>query len=474
MSSNITDPNVWKLHQWIDSNKDALISSLQGALRIASLEDTAEPNAPFGPSCREALTYTLAICNGLGFSTHDDSGYAGHAEFGIGSEMVAALGHLDVVPEGDHSAWTDPPYSATIRDGYIYARGASDDKGPTYAALFGAAAILKTGLPLSRRVRVVFGCNEESGFGCVHHYWEVANNERPVAAFTPDSRFPLIYAEKGIANVFLQFELSRASNGLKIVKFSGGRRPNMVPDFAEATIEGQTAEIALAAETLGKFWDKNVSFRATATSIIIQAIGKNAHGARPDGGDNAVARLARAILSIGIIEWHSCFTWINAASDTAGTNLGIARTDSVAGPLTSNLGLASLTSDSKIELVYNIRYPVTWNIGSLLENLKSTVAGSGWKVSASEDQPPLHVPLDEEPVATLLRVYQEETGDLDSKPGTMGGGTYARATPHTVAFGAAFPGGSDGPAHEPDERIAIDTLIRAAKIYAHALYELAK
>ena len=42
--------------------------------------------------------------------------------------------------------------------------------------------------------------------------------------------------------------------------------------------------------------------------------------------------------------------------------------------------------------------------------------------------------------ASDLRVYQEETGDTKSKPGTMGGGTYARATPNAVAFGAGFPG----------------------------------
>jgi succinyl-diaminopimelate desuccinylase len=55
----------------------------------------------------------------------------------------------------------------------------------------------------------------------------------------------------------------------------------------------------------------------------------------------------------------------------------------------------------------------------------------------------------------------------------MGGGTYARAIPNALAYGASFPDSADGPAHEPNERIAIDTLVRAAKIYAHALYALA-
>src|SRR5258707_1132259 len=165
-------------------------------------QDTAAPNAPFGLYLREALDYTLELCRQMGFETKDVDGYAGHAEFGVGAEMVAALGHLDVVPEGD--GWEYPPYGATLDKGYLYARGASDDKGPTYAALFAAKALMDSGLPLRRRVRVIFGCNEESGFGCVTHYWEVAKEERPVYAFTPDAYFPLVFAEKGITNLTLE------------------------------------------------------------------------------------------------------------------------------------------------------------------------------------------------------------------------------------------------------------------------------
>jgi succinyl-diaminopimelate desuccinylase len=78
--------------------------------------------------------------------------------------------------------------------------------------------------------------------------------------------------------------------------------------------------------------------------------------------------------------------------------------------------------------------------------------------------------LDREPVKTLLEVYREETGDM-KEPGTMGGGTYARAVPNTVSVGAGFEG--DGPPHESDERYAITSYLKCAKIYAHMLYALA-
>lgn len=467
-----TDPNVQKLHAWIESHEDEIVEALQGVLRIPSVEAEAAPGAPFGEKVREALDYSLALCDRLGFRTKNVDGYAGHAEMGQGEEMVAALGHLDVVPEGDR--WEHEPYGAILEDGYIYARGSADDKGPTYAALFGAKAIMECGFPLKRRIRIIFGCNEESGFACVEHYFNVAKEERPLYAFTPDAGFPLVYAEKGIADLVFEKELPGGEHPLRIVKAEGGRRPNMVPDYAEATLQGTPEAIATAAETLAKFWDRNVTFERTPDEIVVQAIGKSAHGARPQLGDNAVSRLARALATLDLPDRSVWLGWVNEMVDTTGAALGIAHTDDVAGPLTSNLGILETTADNKIQVTFNIRYPVTWTLEELLEANRAVREKTGWTLAHTRNQPPLYVPLDKEPVATLLRVYQEETGDTESKPRTMGGGTYARATPNAVAYGAGFPNSSDGPAHEPDERIAVSTVLNAAKIYAHALYDLAK
>jgi succinyl-diaminopimelate desuccinylase len=459
------------LHAWVDGHKDEIVGALQGVLRIPSKkEPPAASDAPFGQPVRQALDYTLELCRNLGFTVKDVDGYAGHAEFGDGDEMVAALGHLDVVPEGDR--WQHPPYGAEIDNGYIYARGASDDKGPTYAALFAAKALMDSGLPLKRRVRVIFGCDEESGFGCVKHYWEVAKEERPVMAFTPDASFPLIYAEKGIANLTLEREIS-PTDGLRVVSASGGRRTNMVPDYAEARLEGDARALYQAVSTLTKHWDKNVSVDTDEIGMTVNATGKSAHGSTPQVGDNAVLRLARTLLDLDLPGDKEWLEWIDKTADPAGIGLGIQGKDDVAGPLTNNLGIFEL-AEGVVRLTYNIRYPVQWTIEDLLFQHRPVIEEAGWMLAKHSDSPPLYVPLDQEPAKTLLRVYQLETGDTTSEPDTMGGGTYARATPNAVAYGAGFPGGSDGPAHEPDERIAIDSLIRATKIYAHALYELAR
>lgn len=459
------------LNDLVDKYTELMISSLCESLQIPSKkEPPSGENAPFGLPIRRALDHTLNLCRQLGFTVKDVDGYAGHAEFGGGEEYVAAIGHLDVVPEG--GGWTKPPFGAVIENGFIYARGSADDKGPLYAALFAAKALMDSGLPLKRRVRIIFGCDEESGFGCVEYYWIIANEERPALAFSPDAEFPLIYAEKGISNIYLERDIPVREEGLRVESAKGGERPNMVPDHAEAIIKGNPDELYEAAVKLNQFWDSNMSYALEPDCIKITCKGKSAHGSTPENGDNAVSRLMKTLQTLNLKDDKE---WIQATLDTAdstGRKISLNGSDEVSGELTSNLGVFEI-KDGKALLTLNIRYPVTWDLQEKMKICSTKIEGIGWQVAHVTDSKPLYVPLDEEPVKSLLEIYRQETGDYESKPITMGGGTYARSTPRTVAFGPHFPGGEDGPAHERDERVSINNLIKAAKIYAHALYKLA-
>ncbi len=441
-----------------------MVKALQDQLRIPSKEADPAPGAPFGPECRRALDHALSLAEKAGFRTKNLDGYAGHAEFGEGPEMVMALCHLDVVPEGD--GWKYDPYGATIDDGYIYARGAGDDKGPSFAAYFAACALKETGVPIKRRVRIVFGCNEESGFRCVKHYFE--HEEAPTYGFAPDAGFPLIYAEKGIANLTLTMKQPIAE-GLKLVSGEAGSRPNIVPQYASATLTGADKDLDKAMEVLGECWDKNITYSRAGDQITIKAQGKPAHGAAPFCGDSAVNRLFRVLTDLPLAGGSDWIDPIYATGDTGGVGLGIHGRDEVAGELTSNWGLLSI-HDGVIEALYNIRYPVEWTGDMLLEKNAKMREKHGWELKEFSDSKPLFVPLDREPVKTILSVCKDE-GIEKLEPGTMGGGTYARAVPNTVAIGAGFPG--DGPGHEANERIAIASYIRLSKIYAHILYRLA-
>ena len=181
-----------KLNEEIQVHMAEEIAALQALLRIRSVENRGENGTVFGQGAQDCLDECLALSERLGFIARDVDRYCGYAEYGSGDEMIVVLGHLDVVPEGD--GWTHPPYGAEIADGKLYGRGAIDDKGPMIAALYALRAIRACGVPLRRRIRILFGINEETGSECVKHYVQ-SGQELPVMGFTPDGNFPIINGE---------------------------------------------------------------------------------------------------------------------------------------------------------------------------------------------------------------------------------------------------------------------------------------
>ena len=72
-----------------------------------------------------------------------------------------------------------------------------------------------------------------------------------------------------------------------------------------------------------------------------------------------------------------------------------------------------------------------------------------------------------------MNVYKKHTGDSERRPLVIGGGTYARAIENAVAFGMTFPGEPEV-AHQKNEYVVIENLIKATKIFADSIYELTK
>ena len=78
---------------------------------------------------------------------------------------VVLMGHIDTVPveAGAESAWTHPPFSGTIAGGYVWGRGALDDKMTVAGILEAVEALLRAGLRPRRTVYLAFGADEERG-----------------------------------------------------------------------------------------------------------------------------------------------------------------------------------------------------------------------------------------------------------------------------------------------------------------------
>ena len=457
----------------IDELKEELIQSTRDILMIKSVEGEPTKNAPLGEGVSEALDKALDICDKLGFKTVNMDEYVGYAEYGEGEEYIGILGHLDVVPEGD--GWKYPPYAAEIHDGKIYARGALDDKGPIMAALYGLKAVKESNLSLTKKVRIIFGTNEETGSKDMDYYMKY--EKPPIAGFTPDAEYPIIYAEKGATIFDIVKEIDVLEDeSIKINYIKGGNRANMVPDYCEASISGLSYEwLTSHIEKFNQKEGLKVLLEQENENIIIKTYGVSAHGSTPERGKNAIMFMMDILSNIDIsnnsLKKFISFVNKNISYDVYGRNFGVYLEDKASGKLSFNVGVINY-NEGKIIMTLNLRYPVTFKLEDMMEPFKKTLMGTGIEIENFEEDKPLYFPPEHELIKTLQKVYKEQTGD-EPKLLAIGGGTYAKEIPNIVAFGPIFPGKPDLD-HQPNEYIEIDDLILNAKIYGNAIYELAK
>ena len=469
LSKMVSTVKIWKvviIMSWFNqakAEKENFIKDLQQFLQIPSVLDeaSAKPGAPFGDDIRQALEYMLNLGKREGFITKNIEGYAGHLEWGTGEELIGILCHVDVVPEGDH--WDMSPYAAEVRDGRIYARGAQDDKGPTMAAFYALKILKDSGIPFMRRVRIIFGTDEESEWRCVNRYFET--EEMPMLGFAPDASFPMIYAEKGISDAIFT---GKADTSGTLLFFAGGNRLNMVPDKAYCILcAKQFQRDEMWFTQICAQYHVQGHFETDGKEVKLSLKGVSAHGSEPQRGKNAVTTLAH-ILHTEISDAGLDFL-ARLHEDFYGEKNGFVLKDTVSGALTLNVGKAIL-QEGVWEIGANIRYPVTVSFDKVqqaMENLGTTA----FRLLSISNMEPLYIPADHPLVTTLLQAYEAETWRKDPL-GTTGGGTYARALKTGVAFGALFPD-EEELYHQRNESASIDGLIRAIAIYARAIYALA-
>lgn len=401
------------------------------------------PGAPFGEGNRQCLDWFLSKAESFGFQTKNLDGYCGVADIGEG-EAFGILGHLDTVPVGD--GWTHNPRGEISGD-VIYGRGVVDDRGPMLACLYAVKSLLDEGLIPKKRIRFIVGCNEETGWRCIKHFNTV--EKMPDTGFSPDADFPVINCEKGIATI--TFEKNYSGN----VEISGGTRPNVVPNVC-------TARIPDTADNLTIIEKSGLEYEIKDGRIVVTAHGKAAHAATPALGDNAIVKLLKALSDIDV-DLKKIY---GAFKTPDGKGAGLDLHDDVSGALTVNLGIIS--SHEKLKFTINIRYPVTVKKSTLIDILDKCLYD--FTIAESEFQEPLYVDKDDVLVKTLLSTYNDVMGtNLDAI--SIGGGTYARALKHGVAFGPEFPG-VESTIHMPDERTPISTYMNVFKIYREAIRRL--
>lgn len=457
----------------VDEIKEDIIKSVQEVVKIKSVTSNAKPGMPFGEGVSNVLKKALDIAENMGFKTVNLDGYVGYAEYGHGDDYVAVLGHLDVVPEGE--GWKFPPYGAEIHNGKIYGRGTMDDKGPIITALYSLKVIKDLELPISKRVRIIFGTNEENGCSEIQYYKD--REKPPVLGFTPDGEYPIIYAEKGITTFNLVKNIKVKSKRNVVVKYiKGGERPNVVPNHCEAALLVKDPESTIEiVKNLSKRNNFNTNVGLKKDLVLVRIEGLAAHGSTPELGKNSVMQMFKLLgnMNIDKSDIKDTIDFFNkyVGFETDGKSFGVYLEDKESGKLTFNVGTVNITED-KISIALNLRYPVTYKYEDMMNPFKKKISKLNFKIENMVHQKPLFFPENHPLIKTLQKVYEEQTGkkaDLLA----IGGGTYAKDMPNMVAFGPMIQGEPET-IHNVNEYIKIDHVVKNTKIYAHAIYELAK
>lgn len=409
-----------------------MIEALQKLVSFQSIAKEEGPEYPYGKEVHRAKEYVLNLAKSFGMRVTDVPGKYAYIEIGEGPRLIGILSHLDVVPAGD--GWTQDPFGGEIVDERIYGRGTTDDKGPTIAVLY-AMKTLKEKTTLPARIRLILGQTEENGeWRDIEAYTEA--EEIPECGFTPDGDFPAIQNELG-AMVF-QVEMPRAESGFR--EGEGGTAPNMVPAHARVKTE------------FGSY----------------EASGKACHGCAPWLGVNGISALMEKVHRA---EPENRFAGMYAdliGKTIYGEKLGIAAEDE-SGKLTLNAGLLKMSGET-VTLMVDIRYPAKKNPDEISGSLVRQFSSYGASCECVYQVRPLYTPSGSPVLNALLSAYREVTGD-ESRPISIGGGTYAKAMPNMVAFGPNFPG-HENREHMEDEYILVDDFLKLEEIYERALVYL--
>ena len=449
--------------------KNDIIENLQKLIRIKTVLDTPVDGGPFGKGNKECLEETLKICENLGFKIKNLDGYCGYAEIGEGKELVGIIGHLDVVPEGE--GWKYPAYSGEIVDGELWGRGAWDDKGPVVVSIYAIKALMDSGFKFNKRVRLIFGCNEESGSLCMEHYLKV---DEPISyGVSPDASFPVIFAEKTINNITLSGK-SNQNGTILLTYFDAGIVINAVPDKCVFKLKFTCEKCKEYAqyELKENFKENNIKFEVKEENdeLVYTVYGKAAHGSIPHIGINAASYAINALKEVVNNDFVKFYSE-TIGLDIHGEKLGCYAVDEY-GPIAVNVGLVHYEND-EFSIKINSRLPFNTNTEKMVEQITNTISKYSYvefKLLSSADG--FMVDKNSTMIKSLVNAYQQVTNDYQSEPICSAGGTYAREFNNCVAFGPEMEGYGEIIIHQPNERIQLKALEDLLKIYVKAYADL--
>lgn len=460
-----------RIEQYFAEHEQELIEDVKTLVRIPSERGAAQPGMPYGEATVRALDAALKMAEDYGFAVKNYENYVGVADLGPAEPGLDILAHLDVVPVADNWTVCDP-FDPIVKDGNIYGRGTADDKGPALAALFAMRCVKDLGIELNKRVRWIVGTDEECGSSDVEYYYK-QEPEAPMT-FSPDASFPVINLEKGRLTTEITAQYDNRTDGARIVSVNCGLKSNVIPESALAVIAGMTAEEAepvcrAAAERMKMDFTLSVQ----EGLLHIAAKGEGGHAAMPESANNALTGLLEVLAELplngGCAEAIGSLHKMFPHNDFGGAAIGIKMADEVSGDLTISLDMLA-ADETSMTATFDSRIPVCGNKENVYDVIAAQSAANGLTYVDAEQVAPHYVPADTAFVRTLLKAYEDWTGN-QGECLAIGGGTYVHDLKNGVAFGCSLPG-VDNRLHGADEFMVVEHLLLSGKIFTQVIIDL--
>jgi len=440
------------MKQFIEQNKENILNDLKELVSFNS--EFSDDEKPFGKENKKILDKAIQLMNDKGFKTTNLDYYCGYGDIGEGDKTIGIVCHLDIVPAG--ADWLTDPFKLTIKDGYAYGRGVSDDKGAAVASMWAMKYLLDTGYKFKKTCRLILGCNEETGSLCVKHY--VKEKGHIDLGFTPDGNFPGIYAEKGMLNGFL------IGHNSKIIDIKGGDAANIVPKRVEATLPSNSYDQNKFKTYLDS---KGIKYEINGDKVTV--FGVAAHASTPDLGKNAIMYLVEALYNSDFNDSYIDYLHKYFGLENHGETLGFESLKDSESNTSINLGVISKEGND-IKLTLDMRFPVK-TTSDKCKKLLDVLHQKDNDIDINYTHEPLYFDVNSPFIKALDKAYRTATGDNETKMECIGGGTYAKSINNCIAFGCEFPG-DDNHIHDANEKLKVEDLYKQIEIYVEAIKNL--
>jgi len=459
---------IRQIDELIDLDRANIAADVIRLVNIRSVREAPLPGAPFGAGPQRLLEEVMALGADRGFVTRDYGTGVVSLSPNEGEIDLGIWAHGDVVHEG--IGWNYDPYNAVEYKGCIIGRGATDNKGQLVAILRLLEIFKKLGISLRYNPALFVGSNEETAMAEVENTPEKADVKEflrrypaPRLSLVPDSGFPVGYGGKGCVRVRII-----AKTPWDAVRLEAGKDDS--PGKAEAWIPmGELTDTADC--TVERCADGTLKLTANTAPV---------HCAHPKADGNMITVITDAMLSSGTLSEgdRKKAEFLRAVStDVCGELFGINCRSGTMGNLT--LAMVDVRHvNGRPEMGINIRYPIETYYESIRRGLERVSGLHGFEIAGIQaGTEPYLLDRDWDVIDELTRISNEVCG-ADSRPYTVGGGTYAHVLPNALVYGFNgclppddFEPGYGG-AHGKDESVSLDRLQRGMRIYARALLKL--